>query len=172
VSKTTQTAGAAKFARPRTAARVAAVQALFQAELAGVTAESVIAEFLQYRLRGMPDAEAWQEGLIPMADAALFQRIVQEALSRLAELDGKIKPWLPADWPWHRLDPVLRALLRAAAAELAMTDGPPAKVVINEYLDVAHGFFQGDEPGLANAVLEQVARTLRPDEILPHPVQK
>jgi len=172
VSKTAETAGASKPVRPRTAARVAAVQALFQAELAGVTAESVIAEFLRYRLREMPAAEAWHEGFIPMADARLFQRIVQEALSRLPELDGKIKPWLPSDWPWHRLDPVLRALLRAAAAELAMADGPPAKVVINEYLDVAHGFFQGDEPGLANAVLEQVARSLRPDEILPHPIEK
>ena len=54
---------------------------------------------------------------------------------------------LPADWPLARIDPVLRALMRAGAAELAMAEGPPAKVVINEYLDVARGFFTGAEPG-------------------------
>ena len=71
---------------------------------------------------------------------------------------------LPADWPLARIDPVLRALMRAGAAELATADGPPAKVVINEYLDVAHGFFTGAEPGMANAVLDRLARLLRPGE--------
>jgi N utilization substance protein B len=71
---------------------------------------------------------------------------------------------LPSDWPLGRIDPVLRALMRAGGAELAMSDGPPAKVVINEYLDVAHGFFTGDEPGMANAVLDRLARLLRPGE--------
>jgi N utilization substance protein B len=63
-----------------------------------------------------------------------------------------------------RIDPVLRALMRAGAAELAMQDGPPAKVVINEYLDIARGFFTGPEPGLANAVLDRLARSLRAAE--------
>jgi N utilization substance protein B len=71
---------------------------------------------------------------------------------------------LPSDWPLARLDPVLRALLRAGGAELAMAEGAPAKVVINEYLDVARGFFDGPEPGLANAVLDRLARQLRPGE--------
>jgi N utilization substance protein B len=71
---------------------------------------------------------------------------------------------LPADWPLNRIDPVLRALLRAGGAELAMADGPPTKVVINEYLDVARGFFTGAEPGMANAVLDRLARWLRPSE--------
>jgi transcription antitermination protein NusB len=71
---------------------------------------------------------------------------------------------LPDDWPLTRIDPVLRALMRAGAAELSMVDGPPAKVVISEYLDVARGFFTGPEPGLANAVLDRLARTLRPAE--------
>jgi N utilization substance protein B len=74
---------------------------------------------------------------------------------------------LPADWPLARLDPVLRALLRAGTAELWTQDGPPARVVINEYLDVAHGFFNGDEPRLANGVLNRVARLLRPREFAP-----
>ena len=59
---------------------------------------------------------------------------------------------------------MLRALLRAGAAELSMPDGPPARVVINEYLDVAHGFFDGDEPRMANGVLDRLARLLRPRE--------
>jgi transcription antitermination protein NusB len=71
---------------------------------------------------------------------------------------------LPDDWPLARIDPVLRALMRAGAAELSMLDGPPAKVVINEYLDIARGFFTGPEPGLANAVLDRLARSLRASE--------
>jgi N utilization substance protein B len=73
---------------------------------------------------------------------------------------------LPADWPFDRLDPVLRALLRAAVAELSMPDGPPVRVVINEYLDVAHGFFAGDEPRLVNGALDSLARQARPAEFV------
>jgi N utilization substance protein B len=64
----------------------------------------------------------------------------------------------------ERLDPVLRALLRAGAAELWMSDGPPTRVVINEYLDIAHGFFDGDIPGMVNGVLDRIARQLRSGE--------
>ena len=71
---------------------------------------------------------------------------------------------LPSDWPLARIDPVLRALLRAGGAELAATGGAPSKVIINEYLDIARGFFTGPEPGLANAVLDRLARLLRPAE--------
>ena len=70
---------------------------------------------------------------------------------------------LPDDWPLARIDPVLRALLRAGGAELAMSDGPPPKVVINEYLDIARGFFTGPESGIVNAVLDRMARLLRPE---------
>ena len=73
---------------------------------------------------------------------------------------------LAEDWPLARIDPVLRAVMRAGAAELWMSDGPPAKVVINEYLDIAHGFFDGDEPGMANGVLDKLARQLRADEFV------
>jgi N utilization substance protein B len=71
---------------------------------------------------------------------------------------------LPESWPMNRLDPVLRASLRAGGAELWMSDGPPAKVVINEYMDVAHGFFSGDEPRMLNGVLDRLAHLLRPAE--------
>ena len=94
----------------------------------------------------------------------LFSRVVREAVRRQDVIDPMLVAALPDDWPLARIDPVLRAVMRAGGAELSMTDGPPAKVVINEYLDIARGFFTGPEPGLANAVLDRLARSLRPTE--------
>ena len=91
---------------------------------------------------------------------------MRAATSQQDTLDPMLSAALTEDWPLLRLDPVLRALLRAGAAELWMADGPPAKVVINEYMDVAHGFFDGDEPGMANGVLDSLARQLRPAEFV------
>jgi transcription antitermination protein NusB len=154
--------------RPRTAARVAAVQALFQTEQTGESAEAVIDQFVRYRLGKLPGAEGgYESGRVPDADARLFTRVVRVAALKQDELDRLLAEALPETWPLGRLDPVLRALLRAGGAELAMPDGPPVKVVINEYLDVAHGFFTGDEPGLVNGLLDRLARTLRPAEFPP-----
>jgi N utilization substance protein B len=89
---------------------------------------------------------------------------VRSAVRQQDTIDRMVTEALPSDWPLARIDPVLRALLRAGGGELAMPDGAPAKVVINEYLDVARGFFDGPEPGLANAVLDRMARLLRPAE--------
>ncbi|HTR16498.1 MAG TPA: transcription antitermination factor NusB [Acetobacteraceae bacterium] len=154
--------------RPRTAARVGAVQALFQTEQTGESAESVIDQFVRYRLGELPGVDGgYENGRVPDADARLFARIVRVAVLKQDELDRLVVEALPETWPLARLDPVLRALLRAGGAELAMPDGPPVKVVINEYLDVAHGFFTGDEPGLVNGLLDRLARTLRPAEFPP-----
>jgi N utilization substance protein B len=153
-----------KRGRPRTAARVAAVQALFQSEQAQISAEAVIEEFVRHRLGERPGNGGFEEGLVPDAYAPLFARIVRTVTLQHEQIDAMLVAALPADWPLARLDPVLRALLRAGAAELGMTDGPPAKVVINEYLDVAHGFFDGDEPRMANGMLDRLARELRPGE--------
>ena len=149
--------------RPRTASRVGAVQALFQAEQAGTNPETVIDEFVRHRLGAAP-GDGFEEGRVPDADVILFARIVRTATAQQEQLDGMIVAALPADWPLDRLDPVLRALLRAGGAELWMQDGPPSRVVINEYLDVAHGFFEGDAPRLANGVLDRLAHLLRPEE--------
>ena len=151
-------------ARPRTASRVAAVQALFQAEQADGNVEAVIDEFVRHRLGTLPGAGGFEDGRIPDAQVPLFARIVRVATREQESLDGILANALSADWPLERLDPVLRSLLRAGAAELSMPDGPPARVVINEYLDVAHGFFDGDEPRMANGVLDRLARLLRPRE--------
>ena len=150
--------------RPRTAARVGAVQALFQSEQAGENPETVIDQFVRHRLGELPGTGGYEEGRVPEADVALFGRIVRAAVIEQDRLDGLLIEALPPEWPLGRLDPVLRALLRAAGAEFTMSDGPPGRVVINEYLDVAHGFFSGDEPRMANGLLDVIGRRLRPQD--------
>lgn len=148
--------------RSRTASRVAAVQALFQCEQTGLSADTVIDEFIRHRLGELPGTGGFEEGRIPDAEVPLFARIVRAAITQGETTDRMLTELLPVEWKLERLDPVLRALLHAGAAELAMTEGPPTRVVINEYLDIAHGFFTGDEPGMANAILDRLARILRP----------
>ncbi len=150
--------------RPRTGARVAAVQALFQSEQAEESAETVIDQFTRHRLGAVPDAGGYDEGRVPDAHVPLFASIVRAAVREQERIDAQIAESLPPDWPFDRLDPVLRALLRAGAAELGMENGPPIRVVINEYLDVAHGFFTGDEPRMVNGMLDALARRARPSE--------
>jgi N utilization substance protein B len=150
--------------RTRTASRVAAVQALFQAEQTGESAETVIDQFVRHRLGDLEGQDGFEDGRVPDAEAPLFTRVMREAVRRQDVIDPLLVEALPDDWPLARIDPVLRALMRAAAAELSMADGPPSKVVINEYLDIARGFFTGPEPGLANAVLDRLARSLRARE--------
>lgn len=146
--------------RPRTGARVAAVQALFQAEANGESLAPVIAQFVRHRLGPAP-GESFEEGRVSDADVALFVAIMRKAATDAPGLDGIITAHLAANWPFARLDPVLRALLRAAAAELRDTPEPPARVIIREYLDIAHGFLSGEEPRFAAGVMDALARTLR-----------
>lgn len=150
--------------RTRTASRVAAVQALFQSEQAGDNPESVIDQFVRHRLGSLPGGNGFEDGRIPDAEVPLFARIVRATVRQQDTIDAMLADALPQDWPLARIDPVLRAVLRAGAAELSMADGPPPRVVINEYLDVARGFFTGAETGMANAVLDRLARLLRPGD--------
>jgi N utilization substance protein B len=139
----------------RSAARLAAVQALYQIELAGAAPETVIGEFLRDGL----DAEA--RGAV---DEALFADVVRGAAARRAGIDTSIGHALTPDWPLERLEAVLRAILRAGTYELAARSDVPAAVIISEYLEIGHDFFSGKEPGLVNGVLDRIARTLRPEE--------
>jgi N utilization substance protein B len=151
--------------RPRTGSRVAAVQALFQSEQGGDNPETVIDQFVRHRLGAMPDqAESFDDGRVRAVEVPLFSRIVREAVARQDTIDRMLAEALPPQWPLNRLDPVLRAVMRAGGAELMMPGGPPARVVISEYLDVAHGFFVGEEPSMANGVLDRLAHLLRPAE--------
>jgi N utilization substance protein B len=150
--------------RPRTGARVAAVQALFQSEQTGETAETVAHQFIRHRIGAGAGAEAFEDGQVPLAHIPLFEAILKAAARRSEEADAEIRAKLSKDWTLERLDPVLRALLRAAAAELMQGAEPPARVVINEYLDVARGFLDEETARFANGVLDAMAHALRPAE--------
>lgn len=150
--------------RPRTGARLAAVQALYQSEANNEPAEVVIDQFIRHRIGPDERGRGLEEGQVPEADVPLFASIVRKAAQNGETLDRILAAHLDKDWPLPRLDPVLRALLRCACCELWAGRDPPARVVINEYLDIAHGFFGGEEPRFANGVMDALARTLRADE--------
>src|SRR6202012_5349911 len=113
--------------RPPTASRVPGVQALFQSEQAQDNPETVIDQFVRHRLGELPGSGGFEDGRVPDAEVPLFARIVRAAVAQQDTIDGMLANSLPADWPLARIDPVLRALMRAAAAELAMAGGAPAK---------------------------------------------
>ncbi len=150
--------------RPRTGARVAAVQALFQTEQSGDNIETVLDQFVRHRLGTAPGQAGFEDGRVEEADVPLFARIMRGAATHTEDLDQLIASHLASGWAMGRLDPVLRAILRAAGGELRDMGGPPAKVVIKEYMDVAHGFFGGEEPRFCNGVLDAMARALRAEE--------
>ncbi|MBE7619969.1 transcription antitermination factor NusB [Gluconacetobacter entanii] len=153
--------------RSRTASRVGAVQALFQIEQAGDNAEAVVSQFTRHRLATGKASSGYAEGLVPDADVRLFTAIVRGSVARQKEIDAMVVDVLPSSWPMERLDPVLRALLRAAGGELTAQDPAPSRVIINEYMDVAHGFFSGDEPRMLNGVLDAMSRRIAGGEAAP-----
>ncbi len=142
----------------KSAARLYAVQALFQMESAGQTVEKVMVEFEDHRFGATYDGDEMAEG-----DVKLFRRIMESAVNWQAKIDQMTDRALVAKWPLGRIDPTLRALFRAAGAELIDSDTPP-KVVINEYVDVVKAFFpEGKEPKLVNGVLDHMAREAKPE---------
>ena len=142
----------------RSAARLYAVQALFQMEHSSLTLDKVRLEFLDYRFGEMMDGEEMLEG-----DEAHFTRVLEDAIRNQAKIDQMTDRALVAKWPIGRIDPTLRGLFRAAGAEM-LDDATPPKVVISEYLDLASAFFpDGKESRFVNAVLDYMAREARPD---------
>jgi len=154
----------AKSAAPtpsrRSLARLAAAQALYQIELTGTPPGTVIAEFTTYRLGKEIDGERYAD-----ADRRFFTELVGSACERREDIDGMIASALPAEWPLDRLETVLRAILRLGTCELLLRNDVPARVIITEYLEIAHAFFEGKEPGMVNGVLDRIARVLRPQEL-------
>jgi len=142
--------------RPRSAARMAATQALYQILLTGTAAENVIAEFEKFRRGGETDASC-----LGGADLALFADIVRGAAARRGAIEAALQQALAEDWPLARLETLLRAVLWAGAYELANRPDIPIEVVINEYVDIAHAFFAGKEPSFVNGVLDRLAREVR-----------
>lgn len=143
--------------RSRSAARLAAVQALYSMEITGVTAEQAINES-----REREDDESPIRLAAP--DGELMTLLVRGATAEGELLDEMITQALSRDWTVDRLESVLRAILRAGAFELKARPQTPARVVITEFVDVAHAFYAGPEPKMVNAVLDKIARVLRAEE--------
>lgn len=142
----------------KSAARLYSVQALFQMEASGQTVEAILREFEDHRFGASYEGDEMAEG-----DPDLFREIVENAVNNQAHIDQMTDRALVAKWPIARIDPTLRALFRAAGAELSEGAAPP-KVVISEFVDVIKAFFpDGKEAKFCNAVLDHMAREAKPE---------
>ena len=142
--------------RARTVARLAAVQALYQMELAGEGVETVITEFSNHRFDSDIEGEPLAE-----ADEAWFADVVRRVVAGQKDIDGAIKVRLASNWRLERLDSTLRALMRAGAWELRERPDVPREIVIDEYVELAKAFFDAAEAKFVNAALDGVARDAR-----------
>jgi N utilization substance protein B len=146
-------------ANRRGAARLAAVQALYQMDIAGAGLNDVFAEFESHWLGSEVEGEKY----LP-AEAAFFRDVVAGVVRDQIELDPIIDQALAGGWPLKRIDAIIRAVLRAGTYELQHRKDVPARVVVAEYVDVANAFVDQDETGMVNAVLDQLARRFRAEE--------
>jgi N utilization substance protein B len=142
-------------ANQRSAARLAAVQALYQMDVGRQPLEETLAQFSAVHLGREIEGERY----LP-ADADYFRQIVTGVIKGQLEIDPAIDNALAAGWPVTRIDATLRAILRGAAYELLRRRDVPAKVVISEYVDIAKAFYEDDAPGMVNAVLDTLAKTI------------
>jgi len=149
----------ARKANKRGAARLAAVQALYQMDLAGSGLNEILAQFESHWIGREVEGAQY----LPV-EAAFFRDVVSGVVREQRELDPLIDDALSKSWPLKRVDTVLRAALRAGAYELTHRQDVPARVVVAEYADVAAAFVERDETGMVNAVLDQLARRLRAPE--------
>ena len=143
----------------RSAARLAAVQALYQMDMAAID--------LNPRHRRVRDASSRQRGgrlQYRDAEPQFFRDIVEGVVREQRDIDPLIDRHLAEGWRLNRVDSILRAILRAGAFEMLMRNDVPAKVVINEYVDVAHAFFDGEEPKVVNGILDKLAHEARPQD--------
>jgi N utilization substance protein B len=146
-----------KQANQRGAARLAAVQALYQMELSGTGVLEIVSEYENFRLGQEIDGEQYLK-----ADPSWFRSIVAGVVRDQRALDPVIAESLIEGWPLSRLDATIRAILRAGVFEILERKDVPVAVIVSEYVEIAHAFFEEDEPKLVNAVLDSVARKLRP----------
>jgi transcription antitermination protein NusB len=146
-------------ANRRGAARLAAVQALYQMDMTGAGLNEILAQFESHWLGREVEGEQY----LP-AEAAFFRDIVSGVIDVQRELDPRIDAALEATWPLKRIEAILRSVLRAGAYELQKRTDVPARVVVSEYVDVAHAFVDKTETGMVNAVLDRLARNIRAEE--------
>ena len=147
-------------AAERSAARLAAVQALYQMEVSGKGVTDALAEFEAFWIGREVEGIAFKP-----AENAFFRDILGGVVREQRPVDVKIDAALASGWPLKRIEAVLRAILRAGAYELMFRKDVPARVAISEYVDVAHSFYSEDEPGLVNAVLDTLGRDVRGNEL-------
>jgi N utilization substance protein B len=157
--KSTEKGPGDKKANRRGAARLAAVQALYQMDIAGAGINDIFAEFESHWLGSEVEGDTY----LP-AEAAFFKDVVAGVVRDQSKLDPVLDDALSKGWPLKRIDAILRAILRAGAYELEHRKDIPARVVVKEYVDVANAFVDADETGLVNAVLDQIARQYRAGE--------
>jgi N utilization substance protein B len=143
----------------RGAARLGAVQALYQMDVAATPLNDILAEFESHWLGQEVEGSQY----LP-AEAAFFREIVGGYVREQRRLDPLIDRTLAGGWPLKRVEAVLRAILRAGAYELDHRRDVPARVVVSEYVSVANAFLDGEETGMVNAVLDALARQLRAGE--------
>ena len=136
------------------------MQGLYQMDLAATGLDDVIAEFTVHRI---PEAD--EDSLIGSADPIYFADILRGVVRRQRDIDPMVDKALATGWRLVRVDSILRAILRAGVFELMERTDVPARVVINEYINVAHAFFSDDEPRVVNGVLDKLGRDLRPSEL-------
>jgi len=146
-----------KTGGPRSASRLAAVQALYQLEISDEpNCKLTIEEFAAYRLGAEVEGDQFVD-----ADAVLFADVTEGGWERRDEWDALIRPCLAKDWSLDRIEPIVHAIFRAGAYELAARPDVPTAVVINEYLDVAHAFYERTETAFVNGVLDKLAKSTR-----------
>jgi N utilization substance protein B len=146
-------------AASRSAARLAAVQALYQMDMTGIDLNQVIAEFETHRLG--QEVEGCQYGEV---EAAFFRNLVEGVVRAQLTIDPLIDKQLAEGWRLTRVDSILRAILRAGAYEILERSDIPARVVISEYVDIAHAFFAEEEPKVVNGILDRIGHKARPQE--------
>ena len=142
--------------QPRSVARLAAVQALYQMEVSGAGVDSVIREFSEHRFDR--DVEGEQ---LAAADETFFAELAKGVVTNQSKVDQGIVKRLASGWRLERLDATARAVLRAGAFELMYRPDVPTEVVINEYVEIAKSFFEGPESGFINGALDAIARDAR-----------
>jgi transcription antitermination protein NusB len=146
----------------RSAARLAAVQGLYQMDMAATDIDVVIENLASSPILELPDGEILTDAYEP--DREFLEQLLRGAVRRQREIDPMVDDQLAAGWRLVRVDSILRAILRAGVIELMDRPDIPARVVICEYVDVAKAFFDADEPKVTNGVLDKLARKLRPKE--------
>jgi N utilization substance protein B len=142
--------------RERSAARLAAVQALYQMDIAGTQLPELVAEFKRHWIGREVEGDRYAK-----AEVEHFRDVAEGVVREQRTLDPTVDATLAQGWPLKRVETVLRAVLRAGAYELLFRPEIPARVVISEYVDVAAAFLDEEETGMVNAVLDRLARTAR-----------